>query len=310
MSAIIIPRQIYPLGLLIAVRDKAQWVERAARAALDQVCRPIEIILSDQGSTDGTREILDRVAAEYRGPHKLTRLDCPLTDRKGMAGLNAHLEWAIAQTECEAITPMSGDDFALPGFAKALLQGFDEHPEAVMVGTSMSFVEPGQETKLDCVSACDNPGWISVAEHINHKVGGSTATAFKRDFWRVVGPVPGICGVDLYMPAMAAAFNGFWFIKEPLYAHVWHKSENNMGLGGVMLAAGEDEARRIQIMEHIQFQIGSAWQHVLGKLMTLGAGSEEDRHELAQAAFNTFCSWADVRLDMTLKRIEPRSFPI
>ncbi len=120
MSAIIIPRQIYPLGLLIAVRDKAQWVERSARAALDQVCRPIEVILSDQGSTDGTTQILDRVATEYRGPHKLTRLDCPLTDRKGMAGLNAHLEWAIAQTDCEAITPMSGDDFCLQGAAARL----------------------------------------------------------------------------------------------------------------------------------------------------------------------------------------------
>lgn len=280
-------------------------------AALDQVCRPIEIILSDQGSTDGTREILDRVAAEYQGPHKLTRLNCPFTERKGMAGLNLHLEWAIAETDCEWITPMSGDDFCLPGFARALLNGMDEHPEAVMVGTAMCFVDPGKEDQRSLVSACaDEDGWISVAAHINNKVGGSSATAFKRDFWRVVGPVPGICGVDLYMPALAAAYNGFWFIKEALYAHVHHVNENNMGQGGILRAIEGDERRKLQTMEHIQFQIGSAWYSCLGKLMALQSGSDEDKHELAQAAFNTFCSWADVRLKMTLERVEPRGFPI
>lgn len=298
-----------PLGLLIAVRDKAPFVERAARAALGQVCRPIEIILSDQGSTDGTREILDRVAKEYDGPHKLTRLDCPHTENKGMAGLNAHLKWAIEQTDCEAITPMSGDDFALPGFARALLNGFDEHPEAVMIGTAMTFVQPGNEDDHSTVSACNQAGWISVHDHIHHLVGGSTATAFKREFWEVVGPVPGVCGVDLYMPAMAAAFNGFWYHYEPLYAHVQHKNLENMGLGGVLRAIDSEHART-QTMEHIQFQIGSAWLHCLRKLMQLGAGSPEDQHELAQSTLDTFSAWSDVRLKMTLERIEPRGFPI
>ena len=299
------------LGLLIAVRDKAPWIERAARAALDQVCRPIEVILSDQGSTDGTREILDRVASEYEGPHKVTRLNCPYTERKGMAGLNLHLEWAIAETDCEWVTPMSGDDFCLPGFALALLQCIEDHEEAVMVGTAMCFVEPGKEDDQRSVSACsDLSGWVSVEQHINNKVGGSTATAFSRDFWRVAGPVPGICGVDLYMPARAAAFNGFWFHKEALYAHVHHKNEHNMGLGGIMRAVDGDKQRELQVLEHIQFQIGSAWYAVLKKIMELDAGSEQDRNELAQAALNTFCSWADVRLNMTLTGVEPKGFPI
>lgn len=279
---------------------------------MDQVCRPIEIILSDHSSTDGTTDVLNRLAAAYDGPHKITRLDCPLTEHNGMVGLNIHLKWAIEQTDCERILPMSGDDFALPDFAMTILRCFDEHPEAVMCATAMTFIQPEaiEECDYSSVSAHNRQGWITVSEVINNAVGGSCANAFTREFWNQVGPIPGACGPDLYMPGLAAAVGGFWYEYAPLYAHVMHKSVDNMGLGGVLRAVEEDDTARTQTLEHMQFQIGSAWLAVLRKLVSLGLGSPEDVNELANAALNTFGAWSDVRLDMTMRRIPPKGFPI
>ena len=56
--------------LLFSYKQEA-FIEAAMRAALAQTYEPLEIIVSDDCSPDGTFDIIKQIAAEYKGPHHL-----------------------------------------------------------------------------------------------------------------------------------------------------------------------------------------------------------------------------------------------
>src|SRR3990167_9341912 len=96
-------------AVLLHNRNKVKYVEAAVHSLFVQSGPSVEILLSDAGSTDGSKVILDKLAAEYNGPHKVRRLDCPCADSQGMPGLNAHINWAMTQTEADVVMALSGD---------------------------------------------------------------------------------------------------------------------------------------------------------------------------------------------------------
>ena len=54
------------LSFLVAVKDEVDGIERCVRSMAASDYRPLQIIVADDGSTDGTGEVLDRLAAELR----------------------------------------------------------------------------------------------------------------------------------------------------------------------------------------------------------------------------------------------------
>ena len=78
-----------------------------------QTYQPLEILLSDQGSVDGTTTILDDLTRTYNGPHQVRRLQCPVVAPRGMPGLNEHINWAMTQTDADVIVSLSADDYDL-----------------------------------------------------------------------------------------------------------------------------------------------------------------------------------------------------
>jgi cellulose synthase/poly-beta-1,6-N-acetylglucosamine synthase-like glycosyltransferase len=53
------------VSLLVAVKDEADEIEACVRSMLANDYRPLDVIVVDDASTDGTAEILDRLSAEF-----------------------------------------------------------------------------------------------------------------------------------------------------------------------------------------------------------------------------------------------------
>lgn len=115
------------LSVVMPVRDLAPYVEASIQSILAQTYGDFEFIIRDDGSTDGTREILRRYAA--LDPRiRLFESDSSL----GPAGSS---NWVVDQAGGEIVARMDGDDVALPERLERQLAALDEHTDACLVGT-------------------------------------------------------------------------------------------------------------------------------------------------------------------------------
>lgn len=228
------------IAAFVPVRNKAFFVRNTIRTTFEQTHDDLEILLSDQGSTDNSLEIMQQMAKDYKGPHNVRVLECPDTEPKGIAGLNAHINWLMTQTDAELIMIVSADDLNHPDRAKRLAEEWEKHKPS-FIGTKMQFLLP--DGTIDGITAFDPKGsrFVTAREHLESLVGGSVSTAFDREFYDKIGGLHGALIPDMYLPFLAALDRGFYMIDEQLFAYVRHSSDKNAGLGGQMLAADKDD---------------------------------------------------------------------
>lgn len=286
----------------VPARNKADKVHITVESVLKQNYYPMEIILSDQGSEDGTYEVMERLASAYKGPNEIRLLKCPVTEYKGMAGFNKHMEWLHTQTDAELIIVTSADDWNHEDRARRVVETYLEFKPS-LIGTAINFVKP--DGSYYGTSAF--PGetrFITGKEHMEQKVGGSSSMAWSREFYDTVGAIPHSAIVDVYYPFLASQLKGFYFIYEPLYAYIKYADPNNTGLEGIHAAA--DDIGKIQIQEIMGYQIATTLYAIGTKMDELNNPfNYEDHQALLQNILITAHSWAINRNQLTMERINP-----
>lgn len=105
------------LTIVIPTINRAELVSRAIDSALAQTCEDIEIIVSNNGSTDETRAVLDR----YSDPR------LRIFHRDTTIPACAHGNFLIGQTRSELFLGLSDDDFLEPEFASSVVDLFARH---------------------------------------------------------------------------------------------------------------------------------------------------------------------------------------
>jgi glycosyltransferase involved in cell wall biosynthesis len=93
------------ITLAILAYNQEQFVESAVRSALAQVCEPIEILVSDDCSTDGTFERIQQLVGEYRGPHRAVARRNPEN-----LGIGRHFNALMQAAEGRLVVLMAADD--------------------------------------------------------------------------------------------------------------------------------------------------------------------------------------------------------
>lgn len=102
--------------VLFAYNQEA-YIRDAIAGALAQSYEPLEIIISDDCSSDRTFEIMEEMVASYSGPH-LVRLRRSATN----LGLSRHINECVRDAKGTIITWAAGDDIALPERTRKLVQ--------------------------------------------------------------------------------------------------------------------------------------------------------------------------------------------
>ncbi len=93
------------VSVILCGYNQVRYLDDAVASALAQTHRDLEVVVVDNGSTDGSRELLARYADEPRVRLLLYPENEPVTKR-----LNA----AIAQSTGEFISILYADDYYLP----------------------------------------------------------------------------------------------------------------------------------------------------------------------------------------------------
>lgn len=113
------------LTIAIPTLNRAHLLGRAIESALAQRSDEIEVLVSDNGSVDGTPEVISRY--EHPWLRKFRRGTTISAARHG--------QFLIEQARGEFFLGLSDDDYLEPDFASEVLAAFDRHPESAFVYT-------------------------------------------------------------------------------------------------------------------------------------------------------------------------------
>jgi glycosyltransferase involved in cell wall biosynthesis len=121
------------VSILLPFYNARRYLAGAARSMLVQTFEDFELLLMDDGSSDGSKAIADELAAKDRrvrvisGPNK---------------GRSRTLNEGIALAQGEFIARMDADDLSLPTRLQRQVEYLREHPECVCVGTRVTLIDP------------------------------------------------------------------------------------------------------------------------------------------------------------------------
>lgn len=113
----------------VTTYNQEKYIESAVKSALAQTYSPLEILISDDCSSDNTWEIILRTVKEYRGPHTIR-----LNRNETNLGVTRHCDKIRQMASGDFRTGCAGDDIALPNKVEAMVDRWaqDDYRPIVM----------------------------------------------------------------------------------------------------------------------------------------------------------------------------------
>ena len=97
------------VSFFVTAYRQEQFVRAAIEGAFAQTWQPLEILLSDDCSPDGTLRVMQEMAAAYTGPHKVI-----LNRNPKNLGIVPHVDRIMELTSGELMVQNAGDDVSVP----------------------------------------------------------------------------------------------------------------------------------------------------------------------------------------------------
>jgi len=119
------------ISVLTAVYNNASYIEQTVRSVLAQTFTDFEYILVDDGSTDGSLEIMQRLAEQ----DDRIRLLQP-----GRLGISPAANYGLAACRAEWIARLDGDDIAIPDRLEKQLRFVRDHG-LVCAGGALAYID-------------------------------------------------------------------------------------------------------------------------------------------------------------------------
>ena len=103
--------------------NQERYIREAVESALAQTYEPLEIILSDDCSTDRTFEVMQQLVDAYAGPHRVI-----LNRNTVNLGVTGHVNHVVFDlSHGEIIVAAAGDDISFPHRTKTLMDAWHAH---------------------------------------------------------------------------------------------------------------------------------------------------------------------------------------
>src|SRR5690348_17180507 len=119
------------VSVIMPVYNQERYVMAAVQSVLGQTWRDFELLIVDDGSTDGTIPLLRQISDPR------VRVICA-----EHGGFTAALARGIAEARARWIARMDSDDLCTPNHLERQLRFLAEHPECVFVGSVFGLVTP------------------------------------------------------------------------------------------------------------------------------------------------------------------------
>jgi GT2 family glycosyltransferase len=205
------------VSILLIACNQRELVGQAIAGALAQTYSPLEILISDDASGDGTFAAIQAAVANYAGPHRIV-----LNHNKENVGIGAHLSRLAAMSRGELLFVAAGDDISLPQRCAMVVEAWEQagrKPDLIS-GELIDMDYQGRDG--DTIRPDDLGAWRGFADwaHKTPSVIGAAHTWSRRLFERF-GPIRPHIHEDLVMSFRAILSGGAISLHQPLvrYRH-------------------------------------------------------------------------------------------
>lgn len=107
------------VSLCITCYNQAEYIKESLQSAFDQTYSPLEIVICDDCSTDGTDRIVKEMLAEYKGQHKLV-----FHRNKSNLFVAKNYEQAFKMARGELLVTGAGDDISMPSRVEKIVEAY------------------------------------------------------------------------------------------------------------------------------------------------------------------------------------------
>lgn len=208
-----------PLGerplasLVIIAYNQEDYIRETIAGALAQTYEPLEIILSDDNSPDGTFRVMEEMAAAYEGPHRII-----LNRNDPNLGIVRNAERGIELSSGELIIENSGDDVSVPHRVARLVEFWlstGRKAKAIHSARRRMDMEGNLHEVIDDMRVLADMTPLEVIRDHGTLVGATLA--YTRDIFDVFGPISPVATFHDFPIAFRAVLIGeLRYIPEPL----------------------------------------------------------------------------------------------
>ncbi|MFZ6742781.1 glycosyltransferase [Undibacterium sp. JH2W] len=254
--------KVVPLVIIAPVRDEADLIRLTLDSMVAQTVKPVEWIIVDDGSKDGTADIVREYAAQYPFIRLVQRQDRGF--RKVGGGVVAAFKFGITQIEhkdYEYIAKLDGDMSFGPKYLEHMFEQFALEPKLAAVSGKVFREENGQKIeeiiidehvagqfKLYRRTAFEEIGgfveevlWDGIDVHTARMKGWTTKSFLHPDAILMHHRLMGSSDKNVYRGRLRWG-RGIWFMGyHPLYAlasGVFRMREKPFVIGGLLIITG------------------------------------------------------------------------
>ncbi|HEY9170798.1 MAG TPA: glycosyltransferase [Verrucomicrobiae bacterium] len=199
--------------IIVAYRAE-KFIRAAVKGAFSQTYSPLEIILSDDCSSDTTFEIIREMAAEYQGPHRIQ-----INRNERNLGLCGHINRCMELANGELIVGAAGDDVSLPERTEAIVETWESSGRWAysIYSDSIIMSEDGCDLGVNRYPPAKFQGDLLQLIRRN-KVGVMGCThAWHRETFQRFGPLNvDVVNEDAVIPVRSRLLGGVAYIPRPL----------------------------------------------------------------------------------------------
>lgn len=169
------------VSVVIPVYNYAHTLERAVNSVLNQTYEPLEIIIVDDGSTDGTKDVGQELAEKIQKVRYIY---------KGNGGVATARNRGVEESKGEFITCLDADDEIAPKFLEACVAQLRKDRSLGIVYTGLYFVrEDGKGQLSNWPQECNYDAHLHVRKSDNRRGLNQipTCNVFRKEAWERAG---------------------------------------------------------------------------------------------------------------------------
>jgi len=210
------------ISVLIDTYNHERFIERALTSVLSQdfPAEQREVLVVDDGSTDGTSEVLSKYASQIR------------VLRKPNGGQASAFNFGIPQCHGELVAFLDGDDWWFPQKLSRVVQAMRSHTSAGIIGHGIVNVQRDGsqmvETLRETCTLQVNTAEGAALFRRRCSFLGTSRMMIRAELLRRIGPVPPeiVIQADEYLFTLAAVMEGAVILPEPLTYYRLHEGNS------------------------------------------------------------------------------------